>query len=160
ATSGSSGGGTTSGGTSSGGTSSGGTSSGGTTSGGTSSGGTSSAGASGTGGAAGSAGGPAIEPTDAACTDRQAARAPGMAFVAPTPSELGLALSSLTYSSASHPISVVARFKGGSDVASVWITQTESSQAGPEIFPTGFAPEPTPALVRLGGFSTTEPAAE
>ncbi|MGE0326885.1 MAG: hypothetical protein AB7K71_09105 [Polyangiaceae bacterium] len=160
-------GGSTSGGTNaSGGTGNGGSAGG---SGGASVGG--SAGTGGNGGAGGihTSGGNAgngatggtgmIEPTDLPCEEQRAFLASGMAFVAPTPSELGLALSRLTYDASAHPISVVARFKPTEASGVAWISATEASGSN-QVFPQGFLPEPVDLGLQIGGFNSTQPATE
>lgn len=138
-------------------------------SGGTSAGGSGGAGANGGSGGIHTSGGNAgngatggtgvIEPTDSPCEEQRAFLASGMAFVAPTPPELGLALSRLTYDASAHPISVVARFKPTQVSGVAWISATEADGAN-QIFPQGFVPDPVDLDLQIGGFNTVQPATE
>ncbi len=108
---------------------------------------------------AGGNGNDQLEPTDSACEEQRAFVATGMAFVAPTPPELGLALSRLLYDPSSKPISVVARFKPSQATGSAWISASAlDGQA--RTFPPGFIPAPVDLALQFGGFNTTEPAKE
>ncbi|MCA9629235.1 MAG: hypothetical protein KC766_16285 [Myxococcales bacterium] len=148
------------GGNASGGSAQAGTSGAGSDAGGSHSGGRGSGGVhTGTGGetSGGSAGDGELTPTDSACAEQRAFVAGGMAFVAPTPPELGLALSRLLYDPASKPISVVARFKPSEASGSAWISASEL-EGFEQAFPPGFVPEPVNLALQFGGFNTTEPA--
>ncbi|MCB9588408.1 MAG: hypothetical protein H6718_23570 [Polyangiaceae bacterium] len=111
------------------------------------------------GGAAVGGSGGELVPTDTACEEQRAFLAGGMAFVSPTPPELGLALSRLLYDPASKPISVVARFKPSEAIGDAWIGATELDGFN-QTFPQGFVPEPVDLALQFGGFNTTEPAKE
>ncbi len=82
-----------------------------------------------------------------------------MAFVAPTPPDLGLALSRLTYDVSAHPISVVARFKASEATGQAWISATEFDGTA-HVFPQGYQPEPVSLDLQIGGFNSSGPATE
>jgi hypothetical protein len=91
---------------------------------------------------------------DPPCTSDLAYWAAGMSFIAPTPQDLGLALSELAYDPTTHPVSLVLAAKGGVGAATLAVSATESNGANPHEFPAGKKPDFVPALLSFGGFSS------
>lgn len=116
-------------------------------------------GSSSSGGAGGAGGAGAGVPVDAGasdppCTNDFAYWAVGMSFGAPTPQDLGLALSELAYDQSSHPISIILAAKGGVAAATMGVSATADNGAGSQIFPAGTKPTFVPALLSFGGFQS------
>jgi len=116
------------------------------------------AGGGGAGGADAGTGGPTdAGAADPPCTNDLAYWALGMSFVSPTPQPLGQALSELAYDSATHPISIVLRAKGGVATATLGVSATADNGAGLQIFPMGTQPQFVSALLSFGGFQSGAP---
>ena len=109
------------------------------------------------GGGSGATGGGDVDPLDRACSEDIAFRADGAIFKPPTPQDLALALTELTYDVTLHPVTVVLQ---GSDPGNATIAASQTMDDGNfnEVFVTGFEPGSWPgATIAAGGFSSNGP---